>query len=266
MMAWLTMYIHSGPLFFIVVHNNAQRGLGAIQRQIKTIQDSFLKICIYLWLCWVLVTACRLSLVAASEGSSPGSACGLLVVAASLVVGCGLWGMQASAVVACELSCSRHVESSLIRYRTHISCIERQILNHWTTREVPGTDFEYKFSSPGGGHGNPLQYSCLENPMDRGAQQAIGYRVTKNRTWLKQVSMHAWIYLSVYLALHAWLQQHVNQELPDVQAGFRKDRGTRGQIANICWTIEKARKFQKKKSSLIMLKPLCGSQQTAENS
>ena len=42
------------------------------------------------------------------------------------------------------------------------------------------------------------------------------------------------------------LQQYVNQELPDVQAGFRKDRGTRDQIANICWIIEKARKFQKK--------------------
>ena len=41
------------------------------------------------------------------------------------------------------------------------------------------------------------------------------------------------------------LQKYVNQELPDVQAGFRKDRGTWGQIANICWTIEKAREFQK---------------------
>ena len=39
--------------------------------------------------------------------------------------------------------------------------------------------------------------------------------------------------------------QHVNQELPDVQAGFRKGRGTRDQIANICWIIEKAREFQK---------------------
>ena len=43
----------------------------------------------------------------------------------------------------------------------------------------------------------------------------------------------------------ARLQQYVNRELPDVQAGFRKGRGTRDQIANICWIIEKARKFQK---------------------
>ena len=45
--------------------------------------------------------------------------------------------------------------------------------------------------------------------------------------------------------LQARLQQYVNHELPDVQAGFRKGRGTRDQIANICWLIEKAREFQK---------------------
>ena len=45
--------------------------------------------------------------------------------------------------------------------------------------------------------------------------------------------------------LQARLQQYVNHELPDVQAGFREGRGTRDQIANICWIIEKAREFQK---------------------
>jgi len=45
--------------------------------------------------------------------------------------------------------------------------------------------------------------------------------------------------------LQAWLQQYVNQELPDVQARFRKGRGTRDQIANICWIIEKARELRK---------------------
>ena len=45
--------------------------------------------------------------------------------------------------------------------------------------------------------------------------------------------------------LQARLQHYVNQELPDVQAGFRNGRGTRDQIANICWIIQKARKFQK---------------------
>ena len=45
--------------------------------------------------------------------------------------------------------------------------------------------------------------------------------------------------------LQARLQQYVNREVADVQAGFRKGRGTRDQIANICWIIEKAREFQK---------------------
>ena len=45
--------------------------------------------------------------------------------------------------------------------------------------------------------------------------------------------------------LQAGLQRYMNQELPDVQAGFRKGRGTRDQIANIHWIIEKAKEFQK---------------------
>ena len=44
--------------------------------------------------------------------------------------------------------------------------------------------------------------------------------------------------------LHARLQHYANQEIPDVQAGFREGRGTRDQIANIRWLIEKAREFQ----------------------
>ena len=58
--------------------------------------------------------------------------------------------------------------------------------------------------------------------------------------------------------LQARLQQYVNRELPDVQAGFTKGRETRDQIANICWIIEKAREYQKiiYFSSLTILKPL----------
>ena len=61
--------------------------------------------------------------------------------------------------------------------------------------------------------------------------------------------------------LQARLQQFVNQELPDIQAGFRKGRVTRVQIVSICWIIEKAREFSKKEktstsASLTMLKSL----------
>ena len=59
--------------------------------------------------------------------------------------------------------------------------------------------------------------------------------------------------------LLASLQQYMNQELPDVQAGFRKGKGTTDQIADICWIFEKAREFQKKTSISSLLttpKPL----------
>ena len=69
--------------------------------------------------------------------------------------------------------------------------------------------------------------------------------------------------------LQARLQQYVNRELPDVQAGFRKGRRTRDQIANIHCIIEKAREYQKKYLLLLYWLHqtlwLCGSQQTLEN-
>ena len=68
--------------------------------------------------------------------------------------------------------------------------------------------------------------------MDREAWRAAIHGVAKSRTRLSD-----WTELS--------LQQYMNRELPDVQAGFRKGRGTRDQIANICWIIQKAKKFQK---------------------
>ena len=69
--------------------------------------------------------------------------------------------------------------------------------------------------------------------------------------------------------LQARLQQYVNHELPDVQAEFRKGRGTRDQIVNIRWVIEKAREFQKNICLCFIdyAKAFdCGSQQTVENS
>ena len=70
-------------------------------------------------------------------------------------------------------------------------------------------------------------------------------RLTRNKVMLK--------------ILQARLQQYMNSELPDIQAGFRKGRGTRDQIANIHWIVKKAREFQKKTSPSALLtlsKPL----------
>ena len=75
---------------------------------------------------------------------------------------------------------------------------------------------------------------------------------------------HTLVVVVMLKILQARLQQYVNHELPDVQAGFRKGRGTRDQIANISWITEKAREFQKKHLFLLYwLRQsirLCGSQ------
>jgi len=55
--------------------------------------------------------------------------------------------------------------------------------------------------------------------------------------------------------LQARLQQYMNQELPDVQAGFKKGRGTRNQIANICWIIEKQESSRKTSTSILLTMP-----------
>ena len=58
--------------------------------------------------------------------------------------------------------------------------------------------------SPGERHGNPLQYSCLENPMDKGACWATVHGVAKSPTWLKQLSMHAWWWFFSIWKTQAW--------------------------------------------------------------
>ena len=69
-------------------------------------------------------------------------------------------------------------------------------------------------------------------------------------------------------SLQARFQQYVNQELPDIQPRFKKGRGTRDQIANICWIPAKAREFQKTIYFCFTdhMKDFGGSQQTVENS
>ena len=78
--------------------------------------------------------------------------------------------------------------------------------------------------------------SFHSNPKERQCQRMSNYRT------VALISQASKVILKI---LQARLQQYVNRELPDVQAGFRKGRGTRDQIANICWIIEKAREFQK---------------------
>ena len=74
------------------------------------------------------------------------------------------------------------------------------------------------------------------NPKERQCQRTL--KLPHNCTHLTRSK-------AMLKILQARLQQYVNRELPDVQSGFRKGRGTRDQIANIHWIIEKAREFQK---------------------
>ena len=78
--------------------------------------------------------------------------------------------------------------------------------------------------------------SFHSNPMKGNAKECSNYCT------IAFISQASKVMLKI---LHARFQQYLNHELPDVQAGFRKGRGTRDQIANICWIIRKARKLQK---------------------
>ena len=73
-------------------------------------------------------------------------------------------------------------------------------------------------------------------PKKGNAQESSNYRIIALISHVSKVMLKI---------LQARLQWYVNRELPDVQAGFRKGRGTRDQIANISWIMEKAREFQK---------------------
>ena len=112
----------------------------------------------------------------------------------------------------------------------------------------------------------------LENSanLDTGLEKAVFILILK-----KDNAKECPNYCTIALISHAskvmlkMLQQFMNRELPDVQAGFRKGRGHRDQIDNICWILEKAREFQKNIYFCFIdyAKAFdCGSQQTVENS
>ena len=83
-----------------------------------------------------------------------------------------------------------------------------------------------------------------ENYMHNKGHGRVRWEGTSRHGRLTPVlSKHCFTYLAALI--QARFQQYVNRELPDVQAGFRKGRGIRDQIANICWIMEKAREFQK---------------------
>ena len=96
------------------------------------------------------------------------------------------------------------------------------------------TQYASKFGKLSSGHRPQFSFQSQRKAMPKNAQ-----------TTTQLHSSHTLVKYEMLKILQARLQQYVNQELPDVQAGFRKGRGTRDQTANIRWITEKAREFQK---------------------
>ena len=91
----------------------------------------------------------------------------------------------------------------------------------------------------------------LENSAEATGLEKVSFHYIPKKCNVKECSNYYTVALISHTSkvmlkfLQARLQQYMNHELPDVQAGFRKSKGTRDQIPNICWIIEKAREFQK---------------------
>ena len=96
------------------------------------------------------------------------------------------------------------------------------------------TQYASKFGKLSSGHKTGKGQFTF--PKKGNAKECLNYRTIAVISHTRKVMLKI---------LQARLQQYVNWELPDVQAGFRKGRGTRDQIANVCWFIKKAREFQK---------------------
>ena len=108
------------------------------------------------------------------------------------------------------------------------------------------TQYASKFGKLSSGHRTgkgQFSFQSQRKAMPKNAQTTA--QLHSSHTLAKQCSKFS----------QAMLQKYVNWELPDVQAGFRKGRGTRDQIANIYWIIQKAREFQKKSTSASLITP-----------
>ena len=90
-----------------------------------------------------------------------------------------------------------------------------------------------------------LENSAVATGIKRSVHSNLKERQCKECSNYQSIALISHARKVMLKILQARLQQYVNHAIPDVQAGFRKGRGTRGQIATICWIIEKAREFQK---------------------
>ena len=108
------------------------------------------------------------------------------------------------------------------------------------------TEYVSKFGKLSSGHKDWKRSLFIPIPKKGNAKEGSDYCT------IALISHASKVMLKI---LQARLQQYLKHELPDVQAGFRKGRGTRDQIANICWIKEKAKEFQKTSLSALLSMP-----------
>ena len=94
----------------------------------------------------------------------------------------------------------------------------------------------------------------LPSSVDSSKKQESSKKTSTSALLTMPKPLTVWITTN-WKILQVRLQQYMNCKIPDVQAGFRKGRGTTDQIANICWIIERAREFQKKSTSALLATP-----------
>ena len=159
---------------------------------------------------------------------------------------CNLWGFFVHGILQARtlewVAISFSSRSSPLKDRTWVTCIAGRFFTVWVTREA------HNF------------YVLGNFPKKSSAKEYSNYHI------IAVISHASKVMLKI---LQGRLQWYMNRELPDVQAGFRKGRGTRNQMANICWIIKQAREFQKNIYFCFIdyAKAFdCRSQQTVENS
>ena len=111
----------------------------------------------------------------------------------------------------------------------HVTCLS------WKMFHVRLENIYFLLLLSGEGNGNPLQYYCLENPVDRGDWWAAVHSVTHNRTWLKQLSMHALEKeMSTHSSILAWRIPGTEEPGGPPSMGVTRDRTRLKQLGSFC--------------------------------
>ena len=199
-------YVNSLNLGFLICKRNCWED--EIRGQVKFREELAHRKCSKdVHCCWVggIIPLLFETIFLISEGNSQQHSCSGLFFTKELSIWSGSWWQPTSWLSGKESSCNSGVSGDVGSIPGLEDPLEEGMATHSSILawRIPWTEILLQFRSlrrcgfdpwvgrsPGGEHGNPLQYSCLENPMDRGAWRAIVHRVSKSRTPLKRLSTH----------------------------------------------------------------------------